>query len=135
MGNFITARWSTRFGINRMILAGAVVSLAGSLAQVALIKFISAGAVAALFLSQSVISLGSGLLLPNSVAGAVSVRPQAAGTASGITGFLQMGLGAVVAQLIAHMLGGANSALPLVLMVLGFGIATLVAFLALVRGT
>ena len=42
-----------------------------------------------------IIGFASGFVLPNAIAGAVSVRPQAAGAAAGITGFMQMGLGAV----------------------------------------
>ena len=56
--------------------------------------------------------------MPNALAGAVSVRPQAAGTASGITGFLQMGLGAPAAQIAGHLLANAASALPMVLLML-----------------
>ena len=50
------------------------------------------------FLPQLVISFGNGLLLPGAISGAVSVRPQAAGTAAGITGFAQMALGAAITQ-------------------------------------
>ena len=56
-----------------------------------------------IFVPQMIIGFGNGLLLPNAIAGAVSVRPQAAGTASGITGFMQMAIGAVAAQLIGHI--------------------------------
>ena len=40
----------------------------------------------------------TGLLLPGAISGAVSVRPQAAGTAAGITGFTQMAIAAAVTQ-------------------------------------
>ena len=49
----------------------------------------------------------------NAAAGAISVRPQAAGTAAGVAGFVQMGWGALVAQLVAYPLEGATSASPL----------------------
>jgi DHA1 family bicyclomycin/chloramphenicol resistance-like MFS transporter len=67
---------------------------------------------------QFIIAFASGFMLPNAIAGAVSVRPQAAGTAAGITGFMQMGLGALVAQLVGHLIAGATTALPLELIVL-----------------
>jgi len=73
-------------------------------------------------------------LMPNALAGAVSVRPQAAGTASGFTGFLQMGLGALSAQAVSHLLDGATTALPMVLVMLGFGIAGAAAFGLVRRG-
>ena len=62
-----------------------------------------------IFLPQIIIGFGNGLLLPTSVAGAVSIRPQVAGTASGMTGFIQMAIGAAAAQLgglvVAHATG------------------------------
>jgi DHA1 family bicyclomycin/chloramphenicol resistance-like MFS transporter len=60
-----------------------------------------------------VISLGNGLLLPGAIAGATSVRPQAAGTAAGIIGCTQMALGAALVQYAAALLGDATSALPM----------------------
>ena len=58
---------------------------------------------ATIFLPQIIIGFGNGLLLPTSVAGAVSIRPQVAGTASGLTGFIQMAIGAAAAQLSGHV--------------------------------
>jgi DHA1 family bicyclomycin/chloramphenicol resistance-like MFS transporter len=51
--------------------------------------------------------------MPNLAAGAVSVRPQAAGTASGVMGFCQMGVGAMVSQLGAHLGGDYLTTVPL----------------------
>ena len=62
-----------------------------------------------IFAPQMIIGFASGFMLPNAIAGAVSVRPQAAGAASGIMGFMQMGLGAATAQLIGHLLEGAQT--------------------------
>ena len=58
-----------------------------------------------IFLPQIIVGIGNGLLLPTSVAGAVSIRPQVAGTASGLTGFIQMAIGAVAAQSSGHVIG------------------------------
>jgi DHA1 family bicyclomycin/chloramphenicol resistance-like MFS transporter len=71
-----------------------------------------------LFLPQVIVSVGNGMLLPNAIAGAVSVRPQAAGAASGITGFVQMAFGAAMAQAAAVAIAGAVTAMPLILMIL-----------------
>ncbi len=49
---------------------------------------------AVVFLPQLIVNFGNGLLLPGAISGAVSVRPQAAGTAAGIIGFSQMAIGA-----------------------------------------
>ena len=45
-----------------------------------------------------IVMFGNAFVMSNSAAGAISVRPDAAGTASGAMGFLQMGLGALVSQ-------------------------------------
>ena len=79
------------------------------------------------------IGLGNGLLLPTSIAGAVSIRRQVAGTASGMTGFIQMAIGAVAAQLAGHVIAHASDAMPMLWLMLAFGLALAAAFLALVR--
>ena len=132
-GNFFAAQWSARLGIDRMIWWGTVLSLIGIAIETALILAVPGGGPPIIFVPQFLISFGSGLLMPNALAGAVSVRPQAAGTASGFTGFLQMGLGAVAAQMASYLLDGATTALPLTLVMLGFGLACAAAFVGLVR--
>ena len=132
-GNFFAARISARFGVDRMIWWGTLLSLMAVAAEVALVLVFPDGGPATIFVPQIIISIGSGLLMPNALAGAVSARPQAAGTASGFTGFLQMGLGALSAQAVSHLLDGATTALPMVLVMLGFGLACAAAFVGLVR--
>jgi DHA1 family bicyclomycin/chloramphenicol resistance-like MFS transporter len=132
-GNFIAARRSAVLGVDRMIWWGTLVALLAAVVECVLVVAMPGGGPAIIFVPQILISIGSGFLMPNALAGAVSVRPQAAGTASGFTGFLQMGLGALSAQLVSHLLDGANSALPMVLVMLGFGLAGMAAFVALVK--
>jgi DHA1 family bicyclomycin/chloramphenicol resistance-like MFS transporter len=62
------------------------------------------------------------MVVPNAIAGAVSVRPQAAGAASGISGFMQMGLGAIVTQFVGWALEGAASALALTVTMFGVSV-------------
>ena len=78
-------------------------------------------------------SFGNGMLLPNSIAGAVSVRPQAAGTASGVTGFVQMAIGALAAQAMRHVIATATTALPLAIAMLVLSVAATIALVLLVR--
>jgi DHA1 family bicyclomycin/chloramphenicol resistance-like MFS transporter len=132
-GNFFAAKTSARFGVDRMIWWGTLISLIGVAIEVALVLGVPDGGPAIIFVPQILISFGSGWLMPNALAGAVSVRPQAAGTASGFTGFLQMGLGGLSAQAVSHLLDGATTALPMVLAILAFALAGVVAFVGLVR--
>ena len=89
-----------RLGGARMIAIGQALALAGAAAQVAVH---AAGILTplALFLPMTLVVFASGLFLPNTNAGALSVHPQIAGSAAGLTGFLQMGLGAVTTVAIA----------------------------------
>ena len=63
---------------------------------------------------RSSIGLGNGLLLPTAIAGAMSIRPQVAGTASGMIGFIQMAIGAAAAQFSGHVIARATSAMPMI---------------------
>ena len=92
----------------------------------------SLGAVA-IFWPQTLVSYGNGLLLPTAIAGAVSIRPQVAGSASGITGFIQMATGAVAVQIVSHAIAGAASPMPMLALMLAFALATAAAFFILAR--
>jgi MFS transporter, DHA1 family, multidrug resistance protein len=132
-GNFAAGQWSARFGVDVMIRAGVAVTVLGAAVGAAWVLLDPQGGPAVVFAPQMIIGFASGFMLPNAIAGAVSVRPQAAGTAAGITGFAQMGLGAATSQLIGHLLDGAATALPLALIVLVLCACGLVAFFGLVR--
>jgi DHA1 family bicyclomycin/chloramphenicol resistance-like MFS transporter len=132
-GNFLVSRLSGRYTIHVLIWWGIALTIAGCLINIAAYLALPNWAMAALFVPHVMIGIGNGLLLPTAVAGAVSIRPQVAGTASGMTGFIQMAIGAAAAQISGHVVGGAASATPMLLLMLSFGIATGVAVFALVR--
>ena len=134
-GNFTASRLSQRFGIDAMIAAGIGFELLGAGLTCALVAGLPQAGPAIIFLPQLLISYGNGLLLPNAIAGAVSIRPQAAGTASGITGFTQMAIGALATQVVSALLADAGTAMPMALQMLFVVVATGVAYYALVRRT
>jgi MFS transporter, DHA1 family, multidrug resistance protein len=132
-GNFAVSRLTARFGIDALIWWGIALTIAGCLLNVFVYSALPGWEMATVFLPQIIIGFGNGLLLPTSVAGAVSIRPQVAGTASGMTGFIQMAIGAAAAQLSGHVIAHASDAMPMLLLMLGFGVATALAVLTLVR--
>lgn len=132
-GNFATSRLSEQHGVDAMIRWGLAFEAFGVLAAILLALFAHAWGPAGIFLPQLVISFGNGLMLPNAIAGAVSVRPQAAGTASGILGCAQMAVGAAFVQLGGQVLMGAASALPMALLMAGVTVAFALAFYVLVQ--
>jgi hypothetical protein len=61
------------------------------------------------------------------------LRPQAAGAASGMTGFAQMAVGAASTQVVSIALAGASDAMPMAWMLVILVVATGVAYVTLVR--
>ena len=61
----------------------------------------------ALFGPIMAVGLGNGFAVPNAQAGAVSVQPLLAGTASGIAGLSQMFVAALVSQAVGMLQNGA----------------------------
>ena len=118
LGNMVSGFASQRAGIERMVLAGTAASLLGVLIMFALAL---AGFVhpLAVFLPMALNAFGNGLSLPNGLAGAVSVDPALAGAASGLSGFLQMGVGAAASILVGHLIAGRESQLLMVTVMLG----------------
>ena len=133
-GNFIVSRVATRLGIDMMIWWGITFTIAGALLNVIVYIALPGWEMATIFLPQIVVGIGNGLLLPTAVAGAVSIRPQVAGTASGMTGFIQMAICAGAAQLSGYLVARASNAIPMLLLILIFGLATATAAAVLVRG-
>jgi DHA1 family bicyclomycin/chloramphenicol resistance-like MFS transporter len=132
VGNFVAGRWSSRHGIDTMVWWGVVLGSGFAILQVATVLMFP-DSIVAVFLPQIIMGFANGFLLPNAIAGAVSVRPQASGTASGVTGFLQMGLGAAVAQLVGHLITHASTALPMVLVALACGMGSLIVLSLCIR--
>ncbi len=132
-GNFAVSRLTARFGIDALIWWGIALTIAGCLLNVLVYVALPGWEMATIFLPQIIIGFGNGLLLPTSVAGAVSIRPQVAGTASGATGFIQMSVGAMAAQLGGYVVAQAAGATPMLLLMLFFGVATAAAVFTLVR--
>jgi MFS transporter, DHA1 family, multidrug resistance protein len=132
-GNFTASRLSQRLGVDAMILFGIVCEFIGVGLTCLLVERFSNVGPAIIFLPQLIISYGNGVLLPNAIAGAVSIRPQAAGSASGITGFVQMAIGAASTQVVSVLLAGAGSSMPMAWQMLAVIVATGVAYAVLVR--
>jgi DHA1 family bicyclomycin/chloramphenicol resistance-like MFS transporter len=116
-----------------MIRAGVAITVFGAAVGIVWMLVNPQGGPEVIMAPQMIIGFASGFMLPNAIAGAVSVRPQAAGAASGLMGFMQMGLGAVTAQVIGLLLAEASSGLPLTLIVLVLCACGLLAFFTLVR--
>jgi DHA1 family bicyclomycin/chloramphenicol resistance-like MFS transporter len=97
IGNFLTGRLSRRVGAERLARIGNVISFAGVGMAAAIALFAPVWTPLLLFLPMMLNGIGNGLTIPNLTAAALSVRPDLAGSAAGLTGFTQLGLGALAA--------------------------------------
>lgn len=122
LGNFLSGRFARVLGINRMMLAGNVVSVSGMVLAIALF---AAGLYHPLSLFGPVFftGLGNGLTLPSANAGVVSVKPRLAGSASGLGGALQIGGGAALSMLAGALVTPQSGPFPLlwVMLLSSFG--------------
>jgi DHA1 family bicyclomycin/chloramphenicol resistance-like MFS transporter len=93
-GSYLTGRATMRLGIDRMMLLGIGTTLVGValLLGAAMTGIASPIAIAG---PMTIFVFGLALVFPNGTAGALSVRPEIAGTASALLGFLQMGTAAL----------------------------------------
>lgn len=120
-GNWFTGQFSARIGANRMVLAGAIATVIGALGSWGL-SLAGYGSAGVFFGAMTLVGIGNGLTLPNATAGMLSVRPQLAGTASGLGGAMMLGGGAALSALAGSLLGEGISERPLTLIMLACGV-------------
>jgi DHA1 family bicyclomycin/chloramphenicol resistance-like MFS transporter len=132
VGNFISGRYAARIGIDRMVLAG---TLAATMALLVALVTDFAGVVHPLmfFAMVGVTGFGNGLALPSANAGMMSVRPELAGTASGLGATLNVGGGAALSVWAGALLGPDTGALPLILLMLASSLASVAAIVWVFR--
>jgi DHA1 family bicyclomycin/chloramphenicol resistance-like MFS transporter len=131
-GNFLSGRYSVRFGINRMVLAGTVLTCAG-LAVLLAVELAGATHPAVFFGFMTFVGLGNGMVLPNATAGMLSVRPRLAGSASGLGGAIMIGGGAALSALAGALLTPGTGPYPLLYLMLGTSVASVVSILYVIR--
>ena len=124
-GSFLAGRFAGGRALTTMMITGRVVACGGL--TLGLILLLS-GVVHAvtLFGACMFVGIGNGLTMPSSNAGAMSVRPDLAGSASGLSGALTVAGGAAMSALTGVVLTEANAAYALL------GLMLLASFLGLV---
>jgi len=103
VGNFCAGRYSTRLGIDRMVLIGTIFSTLTLVAGAVLSRALPADPML-FFPFVGLMAVGNGMTLPNANAGLLSVRPQLAGSASGLGGAMMIGGGAALAAIVGPLL-------------------------------
>jgi DHA1 family bicyclomycin/chloramphenicol resistance-like MFS transporter len=117
IGNFLSGRYTVRVGLNAMVMAGTVLATA---ALVVALAFDLSGINHPLifFGCVGITGIGNGLALPSANAGMMSVRPELAGTASGLGSTIMVAVGAGLATLSGALLGPESGATPLIVLML-----------------
>lgn len=131
LGNFISGRFSTRIGVNRMVLWGCLVNGGGVLVSL-LIALAGADSVYTFFGLMCFVGLGNGMSIPNATAGAISVRPHLAGTASGLSGAIMIGAGAALSAFAGWLLVPGSTAVPLLTIMFATALCGLAAIVMVV---
>lgn len=117
LGNLASGRYSIRFGINRMMVCGGLISVFGLSIILTLISMDIVTAYS-IFGPIFFLGLGNGLVLPSANAGMVSVRPHLAGSASGLGGAFMIGGGSFMAAYASSILTPETGPFPLIVFML-----------------
>lgn len=127
-GNWVSGRFSTRLGIDRMVLIGSIIVTVGIAASV-LMFLAGYGSALVFFGFMTFVGWGNGMTIPNATAGMLSVRPHLAGTASGLGGAIMIGGGAGLSALAGALLKPGTGAWPLLWLMLATSAASVAAIL------
>ena len=125
IGNYVTRHFGRSISIDSMIVLGSTIAIGGIVLAIVL-NLVGLSHPLALFLPVSIAVFGNGITLPNAQAAAINEFPQYAGSASGLTGFLQMSVSAVAAQFVAFIFN--ETAYPLLIMMLLASVISLFCF-------
>ncbi|MDO8978831.1 MAG: multidrug effflux MFS transporter [Afipia sp.] len=123
IGNLSSARVSQRYALDQLIWFGLAIQIGGALLNVLWAAMGFDQTPVWLFGTQMLVMFANAFVMSHSAAGAISVRPLAAGTASGLMGFVQMGFGALCSQFGAYLGGNFRSTLPLTISIVALSLA------------
>jgi DHA1 family bicyclomycin/chloramphenicol resistance-like MFS transporter len=119
-GFLLAARRTGRWGGPRMMRAGAAIAFAGT-ASLATLALLDVRHALALFLPGMAIGFANAIAAPSATIGAISRKPEIAGAASGLLGFLQLVTAAASTQVVAAFTAHSPVPLAVVLLVLCLG--------------
>ncbi len=131
-GNLITARVAERVGIDRLMLFGCLIASAG-LATGLIVNLFVIQHPLAVFSFCIFMGLGNGMTLPSATTGLLSVRPELAGSASGLGASMMIGGGALLSVIAGAVLHADSGAAPLLILMLVSALLSLVSTLYVIR--
>ncbi|MFA5580754.1 MAG: multidrug effflux MFS transporter [Paracoccaceae bacterium] len=132
IGNFISGLYAARLGINRMVLYGTYIACLG-VALILGLALMGIATPATFFATTGFVGIANGMVIPSATAGALSVRPDLAGTAAGLSGALQIGGGAALAAMGGALVSPALGLYTILGLMLAISIASTIAILLVMR--
>jgi DHA1 family bicyclomycin/chloramphenicol resistance-like MFS transporter len=124
-GTLIGPQFAKRHGLDGTLAIGVACLAAGGGCQLAA-TLLFPTAITALIFPMMIYMIGIGMVMPQSMAAAMTPFPERAGAASSVIGFIQMTSGAVIGAVVGAFVD--RSPLPLPLTLCGMGIAALSIF-------
>jgi len=132
MGNFFTARFAGRLSINALILIGLVIA-ALAVALSLIVTYAGFSHPVGVFGCIIFVGFGNGLTMPNAQAGMLNVRPDLAGSASGLGGAVLIGGGAVLSAVTGMLLGPDTGPFPLLWMMFASAVCGVIIAVYVIR--
>lgn len=129
-GSFLSGRYAGRYPLTTMMIVGRIVACSGPVICLILL-FADVTHVVALLGPCILVGVGNGLTMPSANAGALSVRPDLAGSAAGLAGAITLAGGATLSSITGAVLTEVNAPYALFsIMLLSTGFALLASMLA-----
>ncbi len=132
IGNGLSGRYTNTYGIYKMMTTGIIITIVG-MGSSLIVTLAGWDHPLAFFLFATTIGLGNGMTLPSANAGMLDVKPELAGSASGLGGALMTLGGAVFSALAGSMLTATSGILPLIGCIILSGFLGLIAALYAIR--
>ncbi|MCP4875239.1 MAG: Bcr/CflA family multidrug efflux MFS transporter [Gammaproteobacteria bacterium] len=117
-GTLTGAKLSRSYDFRRLVAAGSVLLLIAG-ATMFIIALNQPEQVMSIILPMMIFMHGVGLVMPQSMAGAMANYPQMAGSASGLLGFIQMSVAGLIGIAVGHGYDGTPVAMALAIALMG----------------
>ena len=115
LGNFLSGRFSTKIGLDKMIFLGVTTALFGVSVSLT-VSLLNHGSVLSFFGLMTLVGLGNGMSIPNATAAMMSINPKLAGTAAGLGSAIMIGGGAGLSAIANFILIHGSSGIPLIML-------------------
>ena len=115
-----------------MVFWGCIINTIGVIISLC-IFLAGTGTAESFFGLMTLVGIGNGMTIPNATAGALSVRPHLAGTASGLSGAIMLGGGAALSALAGILLSPESGAFPLLWLMLTTAVGGISAITAVIH--